>query len=136
MGLILILFIYGVPAVLAVVGIAFLIRASMADKTGARERKPTKYAKIAVVADKMHYYISNPSGFYHMYYISLKFDDNDIITFKTNKSIIKKFDIDDTTKVYYQGQKIIKLELFKKSGKKSTPREIHLTNWKDLPNLP
>lgn len=138
MGFVLLIFIYGVPAVLTVVGIAFLIRSSVASKGNeiSMGRKPTKYAKVAVVTDKMHYYLSNTSGFYHIYYTSLKFDDNDIITFKVSKSMIKKLNIDDTVKVYYQGQKITKLEILKKSGKKSNVREVHLTNWKDLPNLP
>ena len=69
MGLFVLLLIYGIPAVLALVGIAFLIRAAIASKTGAPSmgRKAETLFSHATVVDKVHYYTTAQKGFFHFY---------------------------------------------------------------------
>lgn len=135
MGLILILFIYGVPAVLATVGIAFLIRSAIASKRGASSmgRKAQKLAAYAKVVDKIHYYAMSANGFFDIYHIVFLLDENDRLSLKVPKKLLKKVNVNDKVKLYYEGDKFIDLEIIQKSGEKTETRDIHVSNWKQLP---
>lgn len=135
MGLILILFIYGVPAVLATVGIAFLIRSAIASKRGANSmgRKAQKLAAYAKVVDKIHYYAMSANGFFDIYHIVFLLDENDRLSLKVPKKLLKKVNVNDKVKLYYEGDKFIDLEIIQKSGEKTETRNVHVSNWKQLP---
>ena len=135
MGLFVLLLIYGIPAVLALVGIAFLIRAAIASKTGAPSmgRKAETLFSHATVVDKVHYYTTAQKGFFHFYYITFLLDENDRLSLKVSKRLHKKVDINDKVKLYYKGEKLVNLEIVEKSGIKSKAREVHVTNFNQIP---
>ncbi len=134
MGFIILMFIYGVPAILAIVGIAFLIRSATASKRGANtmSRKAKRLVSYATIVDKIHYYTTAPNGFYDIYYITFLLDESDRLSLKVSKSLLKKVNVGDKVKLHYEGEKFISLEIIQKTGVKTEARDVHVTNWKQI----
>ena len=136
MGFVLLILIYGTQAVFIVIGIAFLIRHTINSKQGSDivVRKAKRQYSYAKVVDKIHYYCTMLSnGFLDQYYITFLLDNNDEISLRVPKKLIKKVQINDKVKLFYEGTKFISLEFVEKSGIKSNPRDVVVSNWRQFP---
>jgi len=132
MNFLLVLLIYGIPIILGLLGIAFLIRGTM-KKPVYVNKKPTQITCTARVTDKLNYYGSGGHGaLINSYYLVLQTSDDENIKFKVSKSLLKRVNYNDEVKVSYAGQRIIKLEVIKPSGNKTEIRSHMAKSWSDL----
>ena len=130
MGLILVLLIYGIPIVLAIFGVIFLIRSTMHKHTYIN-KKPERRKSRARVIDKVEYYGSNPTGFYQYYRLTLELLENEKIEMKVPKNVINKVDVNDIVMVTFEGDKFVSIDIVEKLGEKAPPRSIMAKRWDD-----
>ncbi|MBQ7760628.1 MAG: DUF2500 family protein [Clostridia bacterium] len=130
-GALLFLLLFGIPAIMLVLGIILLVRVFMPGvvNTG---RKATTYTVKTRVLGRREHHINSIQGNVKYYYITFALEENDKIELKVSKSTFNSVDYDDIVKLTYAGERFKNLSIIERSGKKTVPTYTSGTNMTDI----